>query len=271
MPTLLNVRVSYLECMKKLQALFARPHSFVPLFQACICTENPLTDCWSAVLIWSLHQSPDCRIGNETVKLLLSGRQHQILFSFYYLSDLGPTFADKTISLHIIIWNTPSLDCILPLLLLFSLPGNMQSRELYFKNHKNARHISASGRWLTARTRNNSSTWLPSTITPEKSGSHSPPCTNTQHEIVLFITSCTWKDLLFLRLTGATQVLQNFLALKRKLKVHLFKTEEINFVCADQRTQDKVRNTAAFSPRFIQVPVKATHMLIYKKRKSIFF
>lgn len=147
----------------------------------------------------------------------------------------------------------------------------MQSRELYFKNHKNARHISASGRWLTARTRNNSSTWLPSTITPEKSASHSPPCTNTQHEIVLFITSCTWRDLLFLWLTGATQVLQNFLALKRKLKVHLFKTEDINFVCADQRTQDKVRNTAAFSPRFIQVPVKATHMLIYKKGNLYIF
>lgn len=147
----------------------------------------------------------------------------------------------------------------------------MQSRELYFKNHKNARHISASGRWLTARTRNNSSTWLPSTITPEKSGSHSPPCANTQHEIVLFITSCTWRDLLFLRLTGATQVLQNFLALKRKLKVHLFKTEDINFVCADERTQDKVRNTAAFSPRFIQVPVKATHMLRYKKKGNLYF
>lgn len=144
----------------------------------------------------------------------------------------------------------------------------MQSRELYFKNHKNARHISASGRWLTARTRNNSSTWLPSAITPEKSGSHSPPCTNTQHEILLFITSCIRGDLLFSRLTGATQVLQNFFALKRKLKAHLLETEDIHFVCADQRTTDKVRNKGAVFSTFTQVPVKATHMLIYK---NLFF
>lgn len=147
----------------------------------------------------------------------------------------------------------------------------MQSRELYFKNHKNARHISASGRWLTARTRNNSSTWLPSAITPEKSGSHSPPCTNTQHEILLFITSCIRGDLLFSRLTGATQVLQNFFALKRKLKAHLLETEDIHFVCADQRTTDKVRNKGAVFSTFTQVPVKATHMLIYKNLFFSFF
>lgn len=164
---------------KNFQPRFAHPHSFVPLFQAWICRENPLTDCWSAVLIWSLHQSPDCRIGNETVKLLLSGRQHQILFSFYYLSDSGPTFADKTIFLHIIIWNTPSLDCVLPLLLLFFLcQGSVQSRQLYFKKHKNARHVSASGRWLTAWTEITPAPGFPAAVTPEKSGSCFPPVRN---------------------------------------------------------------------------------------------
>lgn len=188
--------------------VFSRPHSFVPLSQACICTENPLTDCWSAVLIWSLHQSPDCRIGNETVKLLLSGRRHQILFSFYYLSDSGPTFADKTIFLHIIIWNISSLDCILPLLLLFfSSAGEVCSQgNSLKKHHKNACFSGSSV--INSTTRNNSSTWLPRrrytwgnkklSTTPS---SPPPPPLPLPHRA----TTQPEMDLLLLWLTGAAE------------------------------------------------------------------
>lgn len=54
--------------------------------------------------------------------------------------------------------------------------------------------------------------------------------------------------------------------------MHLFLTEDINIVCADQRTHDKVKKPPMFfSLRFFQVSVKATHMVIYKKRNLYFF
>lgn len=118
-------------CIKTLapwKGAFARPRSFVLLFQACIFTENHLTD-WSKFLICSLHQRPDRCIGIETVKLSLSGGWHQILFSFYYLSDFEPTFADETLSHKIL--SQSWLYIALIIIFFPSLPMYMQSSELF--------------------------------------------------------------------------------------------------------------------------------------------
>lgn len=141
------------------------------------------------------------------------------------------------------------------------------------KNHKNADRVSVSGWWLTARTRNNSSTWLPRRrYTWEIRKSFSPQCATTQHEMVLFIGGRIRRDLLFLRLTGAAQFRPNFFlfffffcALQRKLKVHLFVTEDINIVW----WQGEESGSVFFSGLF-QVSVKATYMVIYKKRNLYF-
>lgn len=107
----------------KRRTLLVLANLFFLLRRLHLHTKSLSRDWWSSLLISSLHQSPDCCIGIEIVKLLLSGRQHQILFSYYYLTDFEATFADKTehILRHTFICNTvsQSLDFILPLLLLF--------------------------------------------------------------------------------------------------------------------------------------------------------
>lgn len=113
-------------------------HLFFLLRELHLHTKSFNKELVKLVINQLLTSKTRCSIGIETVKLLLSGTRHQILFTFYYPSDFVPTFADKTqrILRRAFIRNILTVSWLYLALVIISQPKYIQSRELYFKTTK---------------------------------------------------------------------------------------------------------------------------------------